>query len=84
MCTAERTLACELVGRKVNACADNGDDVLKSDLTSVQKFKLHDITDLISLMEQAPQRLFTAGLLAIQRHAHTVTHLSLDANTCAC
>lgn len=48
------SLACERVRRKVNACADNGDDVLKSDLTSVQKLKLHGITDLIMLMEQAP------------------------------
>lgn len=40
--------------RKVNVCADNGDDVLNCDLTPVQKLKRHGITDLISLMEQAP------------------------------
>lgn len=42
------------VRRKVNVCADNGDDGLESDLTSLQKLKLHGITDLIRLLEQAP------------------------------
>lgn len=53
-CAAERSLARHGVRHKVNVYADNGDDVLKSDLTSVQELKLHGITDLISLMEQAP------------------------------
>lgn len=52
--SAERSLARHGVRHKVNVYTDNGDDVPKSDLTSVQELKLHRITDLISLMEQAP------------------------------
>lgn len=50
----ERLLARHCVRHKVNVYTDNGDDVLESILTSVQELQLHCITELISMMEQAP------------------------------
>lgn len=39
---------------KVNVYTDNGDDVLESVLACVGESQLHCITELISMMEQAP------------------------------
>ncbi len=49
-----RTFHLPVTVLKVNVYTDNGDDVLESVLVSVGESQLHCITELISMMEQAP------------------------------
>lgn len=71
VCVQNISLARRLL--KVNVYTDNGDDVLESVLTSVGESQLQCITDLISMMEQAPKHLFTA---CTYTHTHTHTLLT--------